>query len=312
MDVSCSVAQRNDCEPLQDVAVVCKDARERACSEYIRSWAGVTRGVDAMEINYRTVTPETALKFEIVSARTVVTENQKYVAYTVMVTMAGAEEDPYPAVVERRYTDFLNLFNSLKRDFPDLLLTFQFPKKALVGNFSPETISGRSNSFEQFLEVVGSTAQVRTCRQVTEFLQRQELTFALKLINNEEYEQASTLVENCFRIMNKLQTDRSIVVLQNLCLLICVYEKLHDSKAMDLACLAVRRFQGVSDSDLLRYYVPLLNISLQLSRKYGNDSASLGLEERLSDLRTRGIALHDSTHLLKLLMDDLSPTYPKD
>ncbi|KAF6214496.1 hypothetical protein GE061_009239 [Apolygus lucorum] len=251
------IPELDDCETLQDVAVVCKDTKEKACSEYIRSWAGVTRGVDAMEINYRSVSPETTLKFEIVSARTVVTENQKYVAYTVMVTMAGPEEDPYPAVVERRYTEFLNLYTSLKGDFPELLQTVQFPKKALVGNFSPETISGRSDSFEQFLEVVGSATQVRTSAQVADFLQKRELTYALKLIDNEEYLQASTLIENCFRIMNKLQTDRSIVVLQNLCLLICVYEKLHDPRAMDLACLAVRRFQGVSDSDLLRYYTKL-------------------------------------------------------
>lgn len=52
--------------------------------------------------------------------------------------------------------------------------------------------------------------------------------------------------------MNKLQTDRAPAVLRNLCLWMCVIGESGDPCAVGLAGLAVRRFQGVSDSELLR------------------------------------------------------------
>ncbi|BES89030.1 Hypothetical protein domain [Nesidiocoris tenuis] len=275
----------------------------RECSEYIRSWAGVTRGFDALETD-KIMNSLICLQFEVVSARTNITQNQKYVAYTVMVTLAG-HTDSYPAIVERRYSEFLHLYVTLRRQYPIQLQAVRFPRKAIIGNFWPETITDRSKGFEHFLELICCSPALRNSPQVTNFFQRQELIHAMKLIEQHDFSHAATLVENCFRLMNKLHTDRSPAVMRNLCLLVCLEAKQdHNPRALDLACLAVRRFQSVSDADLLRYYVPLLNLSLDLSIKYGKGTSML--QDHLAQLRQRGMALHDSTPLLDLLSEEIA------
>lgn len=70
------------------------------------------------------------LKFEIVSSRTVDSDkDKKYVAYMLQVRQDGNTSDPDPANVERRYTHFLELYNGLKKEFPELLTNVSFPRK---------------------------------------------------------------------------------------------------------------------------------------------------------------------------------------
>lgn len=110
-------------------------------------------------------------------------------AYTVMVRVMDEMEDSHPAVLERRYNDFLSLYNALRKDFAIQLSTIPFPKKTIVGNFSPEVISSRCTGFEAFLDLIGSTTQIRCCEAVTSFFQERELIDALKLIRDKQYYQ---------------------------------------------------------------------------------------------------------------------------
>lgn len=287
--------------------VVRNNSKEKESSEYIKSWANVSRGGAAachMRSSSDDMTSLKGLKFEIVSARTVESrKHKKYVAYTVMVRVMDEMEDSHPAVLERRYNDFLTLYSILRKDFAIQLSAVPFPKKIIVGNFSPEVISSRCTGFEAFLDLIGSTTQMRCCEAVTSFFQERELIDALKLIQDKQYYQAIPLLENCFWVMNKLQTDRAPAVLRNLCLWMCVAGESGDPSAVGLAGLAVRRFQGVSDSDLLRYYVPLLSTAIELCRRHGKDGTPI--VDHLESLIRRGIARPSTQPLLQMLLDDI-------
>jgi len=280
-------------------------AKERESSEYIRSWSKATRG-DSLVLPKSIDTDSTPdIMFEIVFARTIESPNKKkHVAYTLMVRSKGAVEDPHPAVIERRYTDFLSLYNKLKKDFPPHMASLAFPKKALLGNFTPEMISSRSASFEEFLNFITTTPQVRDSPSIISFLQNRELQEAIQLIQDDQLDQAKPLVENCFWLMNKLQTDRAPVVLRALCLLVGITYQGRDPRALGLAALALRRFQGVCDTDLLKYYVPLLHTTIDLCQLNGKECQNI--QDVLHDLKRKGVRVDPKPSLLESVLEDIT------
>ncbi|XP_067007297.2 sorting nexin-21 [Anabrus simplex] len=275
---------------------------------HIKSWAKVPRGAIrqspamAANVTSSTVFVAPVLKFEVVSARTVDQENEKkHVAYTIMVRKDGAVLDPNPAVIERRYTDFLELYESLRREFPQLMAGVGFPKKVLLGNFAPGVISQRSASFESLLEYAASEQRLRDSPFLTEFLQGREQREARRWMEAERYDQAVPLLENNFRLLNKLHTDRHPAVMMALCRLVaCSHADPTATASERYADLALCRYEAVSDADLLQFYVPLLQLCVRLWWTLGRDKRPL--EARLSDLKRRGIKVDGCPSLLDALM----------
>ena len=81
--------------------------------------------------------------------------------------------------------------------------------------------------------------------------------------------QAAPLLENAFRLLNKLYTDRHPFVIIALCRLVacCAADTTEirvGGRAEKFAELALRRFEAVSDTDLLQFYVPLLQLCVHL------------------------------------------------
>ncbi|KAL1123998.1 hypothetical protein AAG570_001768 [Ranatra chinensis] len=183
--------------------------------------------------------------------------------------------------------------------------SIDFPKKSITGNFSPETISSRSAGFENFLSSVAADKQLKDCLAFTSFLQRREMLESLRLIQDEQYDQ------NSFRLMNKMQTDRSPIVLRYLCLLVALYHthicgtSVELGRAVATAALAVRRYQYVCDPDLLRYYVPLLRATLDLCQASGNDTNHI--VAHLDDLKRKGVNVESPASLFQLVLHDLYP-----
>nr|CAD7204407.1 unnamed protein product [Timema douglasi] len=245
-----------------------------------------------------------SLKFEVVYARTITVENQKkYVAYTVMIRKDGAQPDPNPAVVERRYTDFLELYASLRRENLALMGNVAFPKKVILGNFGPSVISERSSCFEELLKHISADEKLRNSSGFNRFLQSRELDEARMWMNEKRYDQASIFLENIFRLLNKLHTDRHPEVLFALCRLVaCCNADPMATSAERFAELALRRYEAVSDADLLRFYVPLLQLCVHLWWRLGKEKRML--EERLEDLKRRGINVDGSPPLLDALIKD--------
>lgn len=71
--------------------------------------------------------------FQICSARIVEKhdDNNKHVVYTIQVRHLAGREDLNPITIERRYTQFHNLYCALKQSYPDLLSAISFPRKVI-------------------------------------------------------------------------------------------------------------------------------------------------------------------------------------
>ncbi|XP_038209480.1 sorting nexin-21 isoform X1 [Zerene cesonia] len=253
------------------------------------------------------------LKFEIVSSRTVegVDNEKKFVAYMLQARQDSTEEriyDPDPANVERRYTHFLDLYNGLKKEFPDLMSNVSFPRKIVVGNFDPSLITTRCEAFELLLNLIASESRLRDSPPAIAFFQDVELKLAKQLISEEKYDQALSVLETSFRLLNKVYTDRSRVVLSVLCRIVACAGSSGGALAGPVerwAQLALRRYEAVSDSELLLIYVPLLHTCISIWETLGRDKTKL--VEELNNLRRRGMKV-DSVPSLMEAIDNLNTT----
>lgn len=240
---------------------------------------GAGKQVSRFEISYAHVMPP----------ETENTNVKKYIIYDLTVRLDCNRIDSNPAVIQRRYTDFLTLFNGLKKDHPIKMQKIYFPKKVLMGNFSMDLIAQRSTAFEALLDYVSEDSTLRDSPHFVQFLQNIELTRACQLLDERRNEQAIPILENTFRVLNKVFMDRSNVVLLQLCRLVaaCTTSPVPHPSADKWANLALMRYEGVSDTDLLTLYIPLLHTCIHLwwLRGRSNDV----LVNRLEHLSSKGI-----------------------
>ncbi|KAJ8921063.1 hypothetical protein NQ315_015859 [Exocentrus adspersus] len=239
------------------------------------------------------------LVFEIISARiSDEVEERKHVIYTLQVRFISGNDDLSPSVIERRYTHFLNLYNDLRKEEPQLMANIAFPKKVLIGNFDNELISTRSTGFESLLKHISLEGKLRSSYALLKFLQEVELDKAKNLLEKKDHVFAYPILENNFKLLNKVFTDRSPAVLLALCrLLACtlfIPEMPHSLKWADLA---LHRYDGVSDSDLLQLYVPLLHTCVRVWWQNGRNKDDL--EQRLATLKKQGVKVDGCTALLE-------------
>lgn len=257
-------------------------------------------------------------RFEVLSARILPqseggSNSKKFVLYMIQVRMECNEADlevENTAAMERRYTDLLNLFEHLRKDHSALLNDVTFPKKKLIGNFSPGLIEERSKAFETFLDYIVTVPALRDSEYFLEFIQGDELKRACALLDERRNEQAVTILENCFRILNKIYLDKSKPVLLLLCRLVsaCTSSPIILPSAEQWATLALRRFEHVSDVETLVLYIPLLQTCVSLYNQKGKDSKVL--EERLAEMGKRGIKVKGTLTLQQTVhtMDPRSET----
>uniref|UniRef100_A0A336M4Q0 CSON010671 protein n=1 Tax=Culicoides sonorensis TaxID=179676 RepID=A0A336M4Q0_CULSO len=256
-------------------------------------------------------------RFEVLSARILPqsegSNSKKFVLYMIQVRMECNEaelKNENVAAIERRYTELLNLFELLKKDHANLLNEITFPKKKLIGNFSPSLIEERSKAFETFLDYIVTVPALRDSEYFLEFLQGDELKKACALLDERRNEQAVTILENCFKILNKIYLDKSKPVLLLLCRLVaaCTSSPIVLASAEQWASLALRRFEHVSDVETLVLYIPLLQTCVSLYNQKGKDSKIL--EERLEEMGKRGIKIKGTLSLQQTIhtMDPRSET----
>lgn len=242
----------------------------------------------------------TVLCFEIPSARilsppaagdgsTSASNSKKFVLYEVNVRKDTAAPDPNPTSIERRYTHFLTLYEGLRKEHPNLMQSVVFPKKVLMGNFSEELVGERSLAFEAFLDFIASVPLLRESDHFLEFLQGDELRQACQLLDERRNEFAVPMLENTFRILNKIFLDKSKCVLLLLCRLVaaCTTSPIPHQAAEQWAELALRRYEHVCDTELLVLYIPLLHTCHHLWWQRGRDLSLL--EKRLDEMAKKGI-----------------------
>ncbi|XP_034235524.1 sorting nexin-21 isoform X1 [Thrips palmi] len=287
-------------------------------SEHIQSWKKVPLPEKNMS-GTMNGTPDSngdnlffngAVKFQVMSVRIVEEAGQKkHVAYTICVRKEGLNVDPHPAVIERRYSDFLDLFLALRKEFPSLMAGVSFPRKVLIGNFGPVVIESRQKGFELLLGHAAKDEKLNQSSSLAAFLQNAEQREAQSWMMQKRYDLAAPLLENAFRLLNKLYTDRHPYVIIALCRLVaCCAADSNESRsggrAEKFAELALRRFEAVSDADLLRFYIPLLQLCVHLWWSLGKDKQPI--TNRLEDLKLRGIRVDGLPSLLDAMLEMLN------
>lgn len=253
------------------------------------------------------------VRFEIPYARVMPpaeSENttiKKYVIYDLNIRQDSTiSTDPNPVTIERRYSDFLALYETLRKDHALLINSIAFPKKVFMGNFSSDLIAERSAAFEAFLDHVVSSSVLRETSSFLHFLQDIELHRACQLLDERRNEQAVPILEDCFRLLNKIFMDRSKSVLLLLCRLVaaCTTSPVPHPSAEKWAELALRRYDSVSDAELLALYIPLLQTCVHLWWQRGRDNKFL--EDRLNDIKSKGITVKN-TKTLTQAIHELDP-----
>jgi PX domain len=256
--------------------------------------------------------------FEIQFARILPNETEqansskKYVVYDLTcrqdTNLAG---DTNSTTIERRYTDFLKLYEAFKKDNPALIVNVCFPKKRILGNFNSEVISERALAFENFLDYVISVPALRDSEQFLGFLQDDELDKACRLLDERRNEVAVPILENIFQLVNKVYLDKSKPVLLLLSRLVaaCTTSPIPHPSSEKWAELALRRFDHVSDVDLLVLYIPLLSACSYLFWQKGRDAQQIN--DRLEELGRKGIKIKDTLTLSQAIhaMDTRSETF---
>ncbi|XP_037927706.1 sorting nexin-20 [Teleopsis dalmanni] len=248
----------------------------------------------------------TVLRFEVQYARIMPIDGhdlkvKRYVVYDLCVRQDSSVIDPNPATIKRRYTDFRNLYMNLKKDYPNEMSTIYFPNKVLVGNFSSGLIAERSTAFEVFLTHVAGHTMLRETPAFLHFLQDNELTKACQYLDERRNENAVPLLEDCFRMLNKIFMDRSRPVLLILCRLVaaCCASPVPHHSADRWATLALNRYDTLCDIDLLPLYIPLLHTCAHLWWQRGRDQKQI--TDRLSDMSKKGITTNNSPTLMQAI-----------
>lgn len=195
----------------------------------------------------------------------------------------------------------MKLYESLKKESPQLLANTAFPKKRIMGNFTSELICERSVAFENFLDYILSVNDLRESEHFLSFLQDDEMTKACRLIDERRNELAIPIFENTFQLLNKIFLDKSRPVLLLLCRLVaaCTNSPIPHPMSMKHTELALRRFEHVSDTEILVLYIPLLNAASYLYWQKGMDASKIN--ERLEEMGMKGIKIKNTLTLTQSL-----------
>lgn len=250
------------------------------------------------------------VRFEITCARVMPppadgSENKsvkKYVVYEITIRQDSTRaNDINPITFERRYTDFLKLYETLRKEYAAATNEVIFPKKVFMGNFSSELISERSAAFEAFLDFIVSRSDLRESPSFLNFLQGIELTKACQLLDERRNELAVPILEDCFHLLNKIFLDRSRSVLLILCRLVaaCTTSPVPSASAEKWAELSLRRYEGVSDAELLSLYIPLLHTCVHLWWQRGRDNKAL--RDQLDSIEAKGISVKNAKTLTQAI-----------
>lgn len=260
----------------------------------------------------------TITNFEIQFARILPNDTEqasntkKYVVYDLTCRSdTSSVADANPTTIERRYTDFLKLYEALRKANPQQMANVAFPKKRIMGNFTSDLINDRAVAFENFLDYSIGISALRDSEPFLSFLQDDELQRACLLLDERRNEQAVPILENTFQLVNKIYLDKSKPVLLLLCRLVaaCTTSPIPHPSSEKWAELALRRFDHVSDVELLVLYIPLLNTCSYLFWQKGIDAKPI--HDRLEEMARKGIKVKDTLTLSQAIhaMDTRSETF---
>ncbi|XP_074645156.1 sorting nexin-20-like isoform X2 [Tubulanus polymorphus] len=233
--------------------------------------------------------------FEISSARIVKNGRRKHVLYTILIIRIG-RLDEAQATIERRYSDFERLHETLKKKYEEIIEGISFPKKVISGNFKTETIAKRSRAFEQYLMHLYGIDIIQMSKEFATFFYYKDLRLAYEFICHGDYIEALPLLHNSVNIQDKLLGEMHKEVIATMCAIVAVNTALEEfQEAYEWAETALK---CIGKRENIRYLIPLLQISIRLCWTLGKDKKDL--EMRLEDLRKRQFPVDVAQTLLEL------------
>jgi hypothetical protein len=88
----------------------------------------------------------------------------------------------------------------------------------VVGNFEPNLISNRCTAFESLLELIANESRLRDSPAAIAFFQDIELNEAKKLIEENKFDQALSVLETSFKLLNKVN---SFIIIAIMVFIVC-------------------------------------------------------------------------------------------
>lgn len=83
----------------------------------------------------------------------------------------------------------------------------------MMGNFEPNLISNRCAAFESLLDLIANESRLRDSPAAISFFQDIELSEARRLINENKFDQALSVLETSFRLLNKVRILYQFVIM---------------------------------------------------------------------------------------------------
>lgn len=221
------------------------------------------------------------LLFEIPSTRIVEQTLSKHVVYEVVVMRSGSF-DCHRVSVERRYSDFSRFHHKLLEEFKEELEEVVLPRKVLTGNFSPEIISERRLSLQDYLAKLYAVHCVRRSPLFPKFFTEQEHKRAHSLLRAGQFQPAVQQLQTVLEIEEKLLPwQKPTLVVPTLSALAVCYRDLEQPEEAFAA--AQRALPPVRRYGLRHHRAALLDLLVDLGYQLGRPVAQL--QEELTVLR---------------------------
>ncbi|XP_071785879.1 sorting nexin-21-like [Asterias amurensis] len=223
--------------------------------------------------------------FEVVSAKTMKDGSKKFVLYTVAV-LRTIKSDTSQATVERRYSDFHKLNCELRKRFPQIMDSIEFPRKTLTGNFKHDFIAERSRAFEVFLATVYKYEEIRLSEEFQDFFYNHDLRIAYRYMSQGDYQEAIPYLQNTLHLQEKMLGLKHPDTARTQCALIVAYTSLEGGEA-HVHGYAESAWESIGRDETNPFIIPLLQILIGCRWRLQQDKRDL--ENRLSRYVKQGM-----------------------
>ncbi|XP_072291202.1 sorting nexin-20 [Eucyclogobius newberryi] len=188
--------------------------------------------------------------------------------------MRSGSFDSHRVAIERRYSDFAKLHQTLRQEFDEELDEIALPRKLLTGNFNPECLQERRLALQDYVAKLYAKRCVRYSLHFANFFTDQEMRKAHNLLRAGQFGQSLRLLQLVLEVQEKLAPWQSATLsVHTLAALAVCHRDLEEPEeayaAAHRALPAVRRY------GLREYRAPLLQMLVDVGYALGRPVAQM-------------------------------------
>ena len=213
--------------------------------------------------------------------------------------------DKTPFCINRRYSNFEQLYHKLCKRFPLLAERVNFPGKVLIGNFKSRIIADRSRRFEHFLHILSEIEEVRLSTEFVDFFCGDKIKEAYNLLTQNNNNKALPVFQELWLIMLKIAKYQRSETMASLIALVVISFSLEQFELSQ--SYVETALSKIGEQCFSHFLKPLLHFGIRLYWTLGKDKCDL--EHRLQQLEGSYIIKDlncSPVHLLReLALNDL-------